>query len=270
MYHLKGKTVVITGAASGLGRALAEECHRRGAHLILIDIDLSGLQDLLHHLTSGAQMLTVYAADIGNEEEVKKICSEIHRTNHAIDILINNAGISISQPFEDLNLADYRRLFEVNFWGTVYCTKYLLPVLKAQRSSRIINIASGFAYMGFPGKTAYGSSKSAMAGFTQSLRTELSDYSIGVSLVIPPPMDTNLVKKGLHIDDRKRENEVNFLKRSGMPLRKVASQIISDAGAGKYRITVGMRTCIVDIISRFFPTAINGWVIRNRKRFDFV
>lgn len=270
MTDLKDKVAVITGSANGLGRALATEFYRQGCHLALIDINLSGLEKLKSDLQNGNQIITIYQTDISNEKEIITTRQEIINQHQHIDILVNNAGISISQTFDQIDLADYKRLIDINFWGTVYCSKHFLKDLKQQENSRLVNIISDFALMGFPGKTTYSSSKSAVMGFTNSLKTELADTTVKVCLVIPPPLDTGLVVNSKHIDDSKKQNETNFLKKNGMSLDKAAKHIISKIKPGKYRIVVGTRMFWIDIASRLFPTTIHNFIGKNKKRLDFV
>lgn len=270
MTDFKNKVVVITGAANGLGKALATEFYNFGCHLSLIDIDLDGLQKTKNELETNGQKITIHQTDISNEQNIIAARCNILNSHQHIDILVNNASISISQHFEQVDLTDYRKVFDVNFWGTIYCTKHFLPDLKKQNDSRLINIISDFALMGFPGKTAYGSSKSAVLGLTNTLITELSDTTVKVSFVIPPPLDTGLVKNGKHINDFKRQSEVSFLKKNGMPLDKAAKRIIKQVRKGKYRIVIGTMMFWIDLAARFFPTILHRLLGKYKNRLDFV
>jgi short-subunit dehydrogenase len=270
MTDLKNKTVIITGAANGLGKALAIEFYRQGCHLVLIDVNLRGLQGTKRDLEISEQKITIHQADVSNEGNIIAARLEILNHHDRIDMLVNNAAISISQHFEQIDLADYKNLFDINFWGTVYCTRHFLPDLKKQNDSRIVNIISDFAFMGFPGKTAYGSSKSAVLGFTNALTTELTSTSVKVCLVIPPPLDTGLVRNSRHIDDKKRESETLFLKKNGLPLGETAKKIVNQIRKGKYRIVIGMLMFWIDLLSRLFPTRLHQMIGKNKKRFDFI
>src|SRR2546423_1047594 len=172
MTNIKNKVALVTGAANGLGKALATELYKQGCHLALLDIDLPGLEKLKTELQQDGQKITILKTDVANEQEIIAAQKQVIEQHKQVDILINNASISISQFFEQLDLADYRQLFAINFWGTVYCTKYFLPDLKQRPESRLVNIISDFALMGFPGKTSYASSKAAVMGFTNALKTE--------------------------------------------------------------------------------------------------
>jgi len=142
--------------------------------------------------------------------------------------------------------------------------------LKKQNHSRLVNIISDFALMGFPGKTTYSSSKSAVMGFTNSLKTELAKTNVKVCLVIPPPLDTGLVKNSKHVDESKKKREVIFLVKNGMPLDKASRRIVGQIERGKFRIVIGTMMFWMDLISRLFPTTIHTLIGLNKNRFDFV
>lgn len=266
----KSKAVVLTGAASGLGRALAYEFYKKGYNLALVDIDEVALQVVKHELLSTDQIVSIHLADISREQEVIECHDDIKRIHPNIDMLINNAGISISQLFEIVEMDDFRNLFETNFWGTVYCTRYFLPELKIQDDSRLVNIISGFALMGFPGKTAYGSSKSAIMGFTNALKTELAGTSAKVSMVIPPPLDTGLVSNGKHMDSIKKDKEAVFIKKNSLPIAAVANTIVRRIEKGQFRIVVGTKTFWIDFLTRLFPTRVHAILGQNKDKIDFI
>lgn len=270
MTDRKNKTVLITGAASGLGKALAFEFCRLGYNLALLDIDIEGLLTLQQELKTSDQKITVHQTDISEEQNIIYVREDILSNHNNIDILVNNAGVSISQTFCLLEIVDFQKLFAINFWGTIYCTKHFLPDLKKQDDSRLVNIISDFALMGFPGKTAYSSSKSAIMGFSNSLKTELAMTTVKVSLVIPPPLDTGLVKKGKHIDEIKKQKEAAFLQKNGMHLNEAAKRIVRQIEKGKFRIVIGTMMFWIDLASRLFPSFLHYLIGKNKNKIDFV
>ena len=140
MTDLANKVAIVTGSANGLGKALATELFRQGCHLALLDINSKELGKLKSELLSNKQKITIHTVDISREQEIISARTEILQLHKRVDILINNAGVSISQPFEQLNLTDFKWLFDINFWGTVYCCKHFLQDLKQQTDSRLVNI----------------------------------------------------------------------------------------------------------------------------------
>lgn len=263
-------TVVITGAANGLGKALAQEFYSHGYHLALIDIDQSALETVKQSFQDPHRVVSIHTVDVADEPAVVKVAERIALLHASIEILVNNAGISISQPFTDIQQSDFGRLMNVNFWGTVYCTRHLLPLIRKVADGKVANIISGFAFMGFPGKSAYAASKAAITGFTNALRTELNEYGIHVSLVMPPPMDTMLVKRGLHVDEKKRAAELSFLEQQAIPLDQVAQKIVSGILQGQYRIIVGWKTRFMSFLVQAFPSIVHTIIAHSRKRIDFV
>jgi short-subunit dehydrogenase len=260
----KGKVVVITGAANGLGKALAIEYYHQGYHLALIDIDKEGLEKLHEELALNSHV-SIHIADVADEQQVLLIKEAILQYHERVDMLINNAGISISAKFEQMNLSDFHRLWDVNFRGTVNCCKHFLHELRQQPQAQIVNIVSMFAFMGFPGKTAYGASKAAIAGFSEALRTELMKTNVKVSLVIPPPLHTNIVKNGVHIDDEKREKEITFLEKNGMPLDIAAKKIVQQVNKGKSYVTIDFKTKAAILVSKLFPSLMQYFVNKSSK-----
>lgn len=237
--------------------------------LVLLDVDIVGLEKIKGELDRSEQKISIYQVDVSSEQEVIAARLDILNRHPRIDILINNAGVSISQYFMDIKQEDFKRIFDINFWGTVYCTRHFLPDM-VKGGSRIVNIISGFALMGFPGKTAYGASKSAIMGFSNALKTELASSGVNVCLVIPPPLDTGLVKNGKHIDALKREQEVMFLKEKGQPLERTARRIVRGIKHGKDRIVIGRMMFWTDLASRLFPTVLHMAIGKRKDRFDFL
>jgi short-subunit dehydrogenase len=267
--NLIGKTVVITGAANGLGKALALCLLKQGCNLGLIDIDNVNLNTLYKSIAGNQQKISLHLVDISVEANVQKVCAEVLTIHTTVDILINNAAISISQSFEQVDIKDYHRLMDVNFWGTVYCTRYFLPYLKHTKGA-LVNIVSDFALMGFPGKSTYSSSKAAIMAFTYCLKTELAETGVNISLVIPPPMNTRIVLNGKHSSAEKKQNEMLFLQKHGMQVDKAASRIVVKIKQGKFRIVVGRMMWGIDIMSRLFPTLTHKFIASQKDTFDFV
>src|SRR2546430_7203779 len=155
MNEIAGQVAIVTGAASGIGRELARQLSVAGCHLALADIHGTGLETLRQNLDSKLSAISLHRVDVTKEEDVKRMVDDVVRSHHRISILINNAGISISAPFQDVRFEDYHRLMGTNFWGVVYLCRYALPFLKQQREAWIVNVLSEFASLGFPNKTAY-------------------------------------------------------------------------------------------------------------------
>jgi short-subunit dehydrogenase len=190
--NFKDKVVIITGASSGIGKALAEEFAQRGAHIVLGARQYVTLCEITAELEIKYQIKALAVqTDVSKEEECKHLVEQALATFGKIDILINNAGLSMRALFNDVDLSVLKNLMDVNFWGAVYCTKYALPeILKTQGS--IVGVSSIAGYRGLPGRTGYSSSKFAMNGFMESLRTELLKTGVHVMVACPGFTTSNI------------------------------------------------------------------------------
>ncbi|SEK95916.1 SDR family oxidoreductase [Parapedobacter koreensis] len=182
---LRNKTVVITGASSGIGLACAEAFARQGAHLVLGARRYVSLCEIAQSLEKqhGVRVVAVQC-DVAKEADCKALVQQAMTTFGTIDVLINNAGISMRALFADLDLAVLHRLMDVNFWGTVYCTKYALAELIRGKGS-VVAVSSIAGYRGLPGRTGYSASKFAIHGFMESLRVENLKTGLHVMLACP-------------------------------------------------------------------------------------
>lgn len=188
----KNKVIIITGASSGIGKALAEELAKRGANLVLGARQYVTLCEITAALESQYQIKALAVqADVSKEEDCEMLVKQALQTFGQIDILINNAGLSMRALFNDLDLSVLKNLMDVNFWGTVYCTKYALPEILKTKGS-IIGVSSIAGYRGLPGRTGYSSSKFAMNGFMESLRTELLKTGVHVMVACPGFTTSNI------------------------------------------------------------------------------
>ena len=179
---MKGKVVVITGASSGIGRALAKEFYSRGAFLALGARRIDQLEVLRAELQN-SNILCV-KTDVAQETDCKRLIDLTFEKFGHIDILINNAGISMRALFKDMDLEVMHRLMDVNFFGTVYCTKYALPYLLEAKGS-LVGVISIAGYVGLPGRTAYSASKFAVRGFLDTIRIEHLKNSLHVLVAAP-------------------------------------------------------------------------------------
>ena len=179
---MKDKVVIITGASSGIGKALAAECAGRGAKLVLAARRIDRLAELENEL-SQTEILSVQT-DVSNENDCKNLIDQAIQHYGCIDVLINNAGISMRALFSDLDLSVVKKLMDVNFWGTVFCTKYAMPHLLKTKGT-VVGIISIAGYIGLPGRTAYSASKYAIRGFLDALRTE--NLKTGLHVLVAAP-----------------------------------------------------------------------------------
>ena len=181
---MKDKVIIITGASSGIGKALACECASRGARLVLAARNMDKLNEVGEELTKNGADLLLVQTDVSVEEQCKNLISQAIAKYGRIDILINNAGISMRAIFEELDLNVIRRLMDTNFWGTVYCSKYAMPALLESKGS-LIGVSSVAGFRGLPGRSGYSASKFAMQGLMEVIRTENLKKGLHVLVVCP-------------------------------------------------------------------------------------
>lgn len=236
MYSLRDKVVVITGASSGIGKALALEALERGGKVAVCARNIEKLTDSYKGI-SGDRILLVQA-DVSKEEDCKNFIETAHNKWGRVDVLINNAGISMRALFEDVQLSVIRELMDINFWGTVYCTKYALPEIRKNKGI-IIGVSSIAGFRGLPARTGYSASKFAMQGFLEGLRTELLHTGAHVMWVSPGFTASNIRNVAKSADGSvQKENPLNEQKL--MSAEECAGIILN--GAEKRKRTVLMTT----------------------------
>ena len=199
LIKMKNKVVIITGASSGIGLATAREFARRGAAVSLGARSADKLEAIKAELLEQGHQVSVTPTDVSNEQDCQRLIEDTIRAFGKIDILINNAGLSMRALFKDLDLEVMRRLMNTNFWGTVYCTKYALPYLLEQKGS-VVGISSVAGYIGLPGRAGYSASKFAMHGFLETLRTENLRTGLHVLIAAPGFTASNVRKSALTAD----------------------------------------------------------------------
>lgn len=221
---LKDKVVIITGASSGIGKACAIELAKRGANLVLAARQYVTLCELTEMLERDYNIKAVAVqADVSDEEACKLIIKQAMLTFNRIDVLINNAGISMRALFNDVDLSVLKNLMDVNFWGAVYCTKYALPELLKSKGT-IVGVSSIAGYRGLPGRTGYSASKFAMNGFMESLRTELLQDDVHV-FVACPGFTTSNIRVAALSKDGNAHGETSMEEGNMMSAEEVAVRI---------------------------------------------
>lgn len=196
---MKDKVVIITGGTSGIGKAMAFEFGSKGSKLLITGRNAEELNRTVDELRSEKIVVAGFRADVSNEDDNKRMAEEAIRLYGTIDVLINNAGISMRALFEEVDLDVVRKVMDINFYGVLFATKYCLPEIKKNKGS-IVGISSIAGFRGLPGRTGYSASKFALNGFLEVLRTELLKTGVHVLTACPGFTASNIRKRSLTKD----------------------------------------------------------------------
>jgi short-subunit dehydrogenase len=265
MRNLQGKIVVITGAASGIGAALAAGFARKGARLMLADIDAAGLERVAAALRAAGCDCHTRVTGTASEEAIHALAAHTAAQLGAADVVINNAGVGLIAPVEGLKSSDAHWLMNINFWGVVHGCQAFLPQLRSRPQSVLVNISSIFAMISMPTQSIYNAAKAAVRGFSDALREELRDTPVRVLCVHPGGIRTNIANKARITDSRMvadsdQEMRDNFLKVARTTPEQAAHVIISAIESGKTRVLIGTDAKIMDFLFRLAPSRASAWV----------
>ena len=254
----KNSVAVITGAASGIGRALtlrlAEE---KIAGIAIADVNEAGLNQTAAMPQKTGVPVSTHIVDVSKLENIKKLAAETLAKHGRVTHLINNAGVALIGTAEDLSFEDIEWLMGINFWGTVYGTKTFLPIFREQDEGHIVNISSIFGIIAPPGQSAYCASKFAVRGFTESLRHELEGSNILVSSVHPGGIQTdicNVSRIGENATEADKAKVKRLFDKASPTTAEQAAEIIVRGIKDKsVKILVGVDAKRIDKIQRLFP-----------------
>ena len=255
---LEGRVAVLTGAANGIGRALASRLAEEGATVCLADINADALEETARTLASKGANVSTHAIDVSDGGQVESFAREVADRHGRADVLINNAGVALHGTVEEVSLADIEWVMSINFWGTVYCVKQFLPLLKqSQTPSHIVCVSSIFGVIAPPGQAAYCASKFAVRGFTEALRHELEGTNVRVSTVHPGGVRTGIARSariGAGADPSRGERESQRFERLAITTpEQAAERILRGMLKGEPRILVGRDASGIDLIQRLLP-----------------
>jgi short-subunit dehydrogenase len=267
-FAFEGRTCVITGAAGGIGAALALDLARRTAVLALVDKDAEGLQRIATRARElGAADVSTYHLDLSDGGDRLDLAAEVAARHGGTDLLVNNAGVSLAGTFEQNRMADFDWLLEVNLHAVVRLTKAFLPQLLARPGSHLVNLSSLFGLIAPPGQVAYVTSKFAVRGFTEALRNELAPRGVGVTVVHPGGIRTNIARdariSGPDPDGAQAEQARKFAEAAlTMPPEEAARHIVAAIRSRKPRLVITRVAKAADWLARLTPTRY--WSVSER------
>jgi NAD(P)-dependent dehydrogenase (short-subunit alcohol dehydrogenase family) len=254
--NLDGKTCLITGAASGIGRATAQAAAERGARLVLTDVQADKLEQAVREL-DGA-VVAHRALDVTDHAAVTAFAADVNAEHGSVDVVMNVAGISTWGSIDRLGHDDWRKMIEVNLMGPVSVLEAFVPaMIEARRGGHIVNVSSAAGLFGLPWHGAYSASKFGLRGVSEVLRFDLRRYRIGVTLVCPGAVDTPLVGTvnivGVDTEHPTMRKMKQRFQRHAVPPEKVAAKIISGIERDRYLVVTSPDIRALVLVLRYFP-----------------
>jgi short-subunit dehydrogenase len=273
-FQFEGSAAAITGAASGIGRALALELAARGCDVACADLDEAGLESLAKEISATpTRRVTMRRVDVADPKQIQNFAIAAIADFPALNILVNNAGVALLGQFDEFDEAQMAWLMDINFWGVVRGTRAFMPHLQSRPQAHIVNISSIFGIIAPPGQTAYSASKFAVRGFSEALRHELAmnNSKVRLSVVHPGGVKTNIARKareGVHLRESLGANEIGerFERLAGTTPSAAARRIIRGIERNDPRILIGRDAHYLDIIQRFRPAGYWSLLARSFER----
>lgn len=254
MSYCSGKVAAITGAGSGIGRALARHLHGEGCRLYLSDVDEDGLEATRRSLAGEAAVATD-RVDVADREAVARWAEAVAADAGRADIVINNAGVALADPVTEARYEDVQWLMGINFWGVVHGTTAFLPLLQRSGGGHLVNISSIFGMVGIPTQSAYNAAKFAVRGYTEALRQEVAGSGLHVCCVHPGGIRTNIARRsrggagGMTAEERGARFE-QFARTSP---ETAAAKIVRAIEKRKKRLLIGNDARYIELVARLFP-----------------
>ena len=267
-----GKVAAITGAGSGMGRGLALALASRGCHVAVCDVQADNLAETARQVEAlGGVNCTSHVVDVADRFAVESFAADVAKAHGKVNMIFNNAGVTIAATVEDVAYDDFEWLMNINFWGVVYGTKAFLPYLREAGEGHVVNTSSLFGLMSSPTQSAYHSAKFAVKGFTDTLRIELAATDIGVSCVMPGGVKTDIVRSArFRISDNQapthEEVTQQFESLAGLTSDAAAEWILKGVQKNKARILVGRDAQVIAFLLRLFPVSYLRFIAWGQRR----
>jgi NAD(P)-dependent dehydrogenase (short-subunit alcohol dehydrogenase family) len=250
--ELRDRVALVTGAASGIGRATATRLAREGMRLVLADVDEPGLGSLAADL--GERVLLARRVDVADRAAMAAFAEQVHALVPAVDLLVNNAGVAFAGGILDTPLPQWDWVLGINLGGVVHgCHYFVPPMVRRGRGGYVVNISSVFGLYAAPGVTAYVASKFAVLGLSRAMRTELAPHGVGVSAVCPGMIATQIVASARAPEGRSMGRAVELFKQRGADPAEVATAVVAAARTGRPIVPVTASAWAILGLSRLAP-----------------
>jgi short-subunit dehydrogenase len=271
-YQFAGGTAVVTGAASGIGEALAAQLAARGSHLVLVDRDKDRLGDVADRARAAHPGLSVatHVADLSDDEQTAGLAATLAGEHPETTLLVNNAGVALGGRFDQVTLEEFDWVMAVNFRSVVRLTHALLPALKAHPGAHLVNVSSVFGIFAPAGQAAYSASKFAVRGFSEAVRHELAENGVGVTVVHPGGIKTRIAESartgsGVSVEEYEQGRE-QFAKLLTMEPATAAAMIVEAIEKRRPRLLIGWSAKVPDVLVRLMPGSYWKLIARRAAR----
>jgi short-subunit dehydrogenase len=257
MHEFRGRVVVITGAAGGIGRALSLAFAREGSALALVDLDAAGLESVRGAAAAHGARVSIHTADVADRPALEQARDEVLAHHGRVDVLVNNAGVTAYSLFEHQVPGEAERIVAVNFWGVAHGCELFLPALRSAGGGHIVNVSSMAGFAGMPFQSSYCASKFAVRGLTQALRAELAILGIGVTGVMPGVTRSQILASAASRDPAVSRTLSELLQRHGGSPDKLARRIVRGVRRNSAEVRGQFDSVLLDLLSRWCP-----WLVR--------
>ena len=269
--NFQGKSAVVTGAGSGIGRATAIALAAEGATVAVTDIDPHSAQETVDTILAAGQDGRAFQLDVSDQEQIGQVAADIRQALGTPSVLVNNAGIAVGGYFLDTSPESWERIISINLMGVVHCCRAFVPgMVTAGQPGHVVNIASMLGYMQSRGVSAYCATKFGVVGFSECLRAELRDHGIGVTAICPGMIRTNIIGSGVlestqeDVEEKRKQIEAIYQKRN-YPPEKVARAIIKSIRKNRAVLPVASEAWLAYYLKRWAP-----WMVARMARREFV
>lgn len=266
MGKVSGRVAVVTGAATGIGRATALELAKRGCDLALVTRqNKDGLAETAASIQRLGRRASVHMADVADRQAMAKLPDEVLAEHGHVHVLVNNAGVTLMGEFEELSLENMQWIIDINLWGVLHGTKFFLPAIRRENWGHICNVSSLQGLLALSSQTTYSATKFAVRGFSEALRGELAPHGIGVSVVFPGLIKTEVVRSARAQGEAalKMQRDLGrVVDRFAMSPEACARDIVDGIERNRARTLITGSARVVDVLKRVMPTTIDSLTAR--------
>lgn len=258
MKDFKNKICVVTGAGSGIGAACAQALAAEGAHVVMTDIRSDMLETVHKKIVEAGGRGETHIVDVSDRDAMFALADKVDKAHGGADLILNNAGVAHSATVAEMTMDNFNWIMDIDFWGVVYGTQAFLPHFLKRGSGHVANVSSIFGLIGVPTQSAYNAAKYGVLGFSEALRHEMVEHNVGVTVIHPGGINTNIVRharmsQGPNAEAEHEQAIIKFQELTMTQPDKAAQIILKAIRKNKARVLVGPDAVFVDFIRRLAP-----------------